>query len=264
MISRRTILFLLAGGAAGTAVRGFAQTAAAGSGTHFTAVTDNVVGAKDNIRIDLTRWSTDDERNTLLKSWTDPGSVSGPGRSGPYGPVDDATNDPFGTFRGGAAGPPDPAAVAAGGGRGPGGPPGGGRGGGRLSAPKPTPEVSLTTALAKLPTVGYLWSSEVAGYAIHSAVRVAEADGSERILLVTGRRLGASNDLWTPTGAPKASGPAYDFSVIELRLNAKGEGEGRASLTGKIAVDSAAKTIGPENYSALPVVLKTVRRRTGK
>jgi hypothetical protein len=32
-------------------------------------------------------------------------------------------------------------------------------------------------------------------------------------------------------------------------------------LTGKVVVDSAAKTLALENYATLPVVLKTVKRR---
>ena len=51
--------------------------------------------------------------------------------------------------------------------------------------------------------------------------------------------------------------------MIELRLNAKHEGEGKASVTGKVAVDSAANTIALESYAALPVTLKDVKPRIG-
>jgi hypothetical protein len=107
--------------------------------------------------------------------------------------------------------------------------------------------------------VGHLWSSEVAGYALRSAVRIAEPDGSERILLITDRRLGAWNDLWKPIGTDAVSN--YEFSVVELRLNSKGEGEGKVSLIGKVAADNAAKILDLENYGASPVVLKNVRRK---
>jgi hypothetical protein len=114
-------------------------------------------------------------------------------------------------------------------------------------------------ALGEAPVVGYLWSSEAAGYALHYAVRLAEPDGGERIILITDRRLGAWNDLWKPVGTAAATN--YPFSVIELHLNSKGEGEGKISLTGKMTVDSRAKTMALENYSALPVVLRNVRRQ---
>jgi hypothetical protein len=38
-------------------------------------------------------------------------------------------------------------------------------------------------------------------------------------------------------------------------------GEGKVSLTGRVAVDGAAKTMALENYDALAVVLKNVRRK---
>ena len=195
----------------------------------LTATTANVSGAPDSIRIDVLRWSTDAERDQLMAAW----NMTAPagGRAG----------------RGGRGG----------GGRGGGG---GGRGGrgGEAAAPPATPESTLAAALEEIPTVGYLWSSEVAGYALRYAGKVASPDGGERIILITDRRLGNANDLWKPAGPGDAT--KYEFSVIELRLNAKGDGEGRTSLTGKVAPDSAAKILAPENYDALPVVLKNVKR----
>ena len=97
--------------------------------------------------------------------------------------------------------------------------------------------------------LGYIWTQEVAGYAIRYAGRVVASDGAERIILITDRRMGPS------TG---------DFSVIDLRLNPKGEGEGRISLNGKVTLDSAANVIVPENDAAAPVVLRNVRRSSGE
>src|SRR5579872_6093565 len=225
----------------------------------FSATTANVMGAPDSIRIDLFRWSTDSERNQLMSAWNNPASVRDGGRGG----------------RGGAPG----RGAAAGRGARAGG---GGRGGlsdadasakgnasddapavrNRASAsegtPPPTPESALAAAVKQNTSVGYLWSSEVAGYGIRYAGRVMEPDGTERVILITDRRLGKTNDLWTPvSGTPVAR----DFSVIELRINSKGEGEGKIALTGKVAPDSEAKITAPENYGALPVVLKNVKQR---
>jgi hypothetical protein len=86
---------------------------------------------------------------------------------------------------------------------------------------------------------------------------MVSADGSERIVLVTQRRLGAVNDLWKPVGDSQP----YDFSVIELRLNATGSGEGKTSLNGKVAPDGSLKMIALENYDALPVVLSHVQKQ---
>jgi hypothetical protein len=70
------------------------------------------------------------------------------------------------------------------------------------------------------------------------------------------------NQVWRPA----VDGPTnpYEFSVIELHLNAKGEGEGKVSLTGKIAADAGAKIVTVENYNALPVVLRDVRMRAAQ
>jgi hypothetical protein len=233
-----------------------AQTPAPASGPilSFSATTENVSGAPDSIRIDLFRWSTDAEREKLMSAWNmtstgrgGRGRGAGAGRGGRGGggrgaagddpaPDPDAVEDPFGAFRGAGRG----------------GPSGGG-------APPPTPESTLATALKQATTVGYLWSSEVAGYALRYAGKVTGPDGNERIILITSRRLGTTNDLWKPAGA---GNPApFDFSVVELRVNSKGEGEGKVSVTGKVAPDAAAKIVAVENYATLPVVLKNVKRR---
>ena len=236
------IAALLLGGAGIAAVGMMAQAPASGPMPSFTATTDNVA-THDSIRINLLRWSTDAERDQLLAAWnlTAPeGGARGGGR---------------GARAGGGGGFAAPAPE--GGNRAAGGRAGrGGRGGGAPAAPR-TPENSLAAALEKVPTVGYLWSSEVAGYAVRYAARLAQPDGGERIILITDRRLGAWNDSWKP--AATTAVPNYEFSLIELRLNSKSEGEGKASLTGKVAVDSAAKTLALEDYGASPVILKNVK-----
>jgi hypothetical protein len=203
---------------------------AAGPVASFTATTANLTGATDSIRIDILRWSTDAEREKLMAAWNKTGEPLG------------------GNGRGGGRG-------AGRGGR-------GGRGGTEPSeaAPPATPEGSLAAALQEAATVGYLWSStEVAGYALRYAGKLTGSNGVERVILITNRRLGALNDLWKPAGPGQST--TYDFSVIELRVNAKGEGEGKASLTGKVAPDTAAKMVALETYDALPVVLRSVKSR---
>src|ERR1019366_2302818 len=127
------------------------------------------------------------------------------------------------------------------------------------AAAKVTSESSLMAAMKTAPFLGYLWvSGEVAGYGIRYAARLPEQDGGERIMLVADRRLGEWNDAWKPVAANEGS--EYEFSVIELHLNAKGEGEGKSSLTGKVTLDSAVKMLRLENYDASPVVLRKVKR----
>ena len=113
---------------------------------------------------------------------------------------------------------------------------------------------------AAMPTVGYLWTSASAGYSIRYAYRVTGTDGGQRIILLTDRKLGAWNpDAWKPTtpGSPDEN----SFSVIELRLNKAGQGEGKTSLTTKVTFEAATKSIALENYAAQPVIFKSVARK---
>src|SRR5262249_62128730 len=126
-------------------------------------------------------------------------------------------------------------------GRGGGGGRGGAGGGAAADAPRQTPEGSLAAALQAAKTVGYVWSSESAGYSLRYAYRLPQPDGSERIIFATDRRLGAWNNLWKPAG--NASPSNYEFSVIEVRIPAKGDGEAKASLSGKVTIDSAFNSI---------------------
>ncbi len=191
----------------------------------LTATIANVAGAPDTARFEILRWSTDDERQRLLDAWNQK----------PAPPSAGAT-------KGKAAAK--------------------GRGGAPAAAAPTTPEGELTKALQEASTVGYLWTSENSGYALRYAGKFANPDGSQRIILITQRRLGALNQLWAPSFQGAAN--TYDFSVIELRTNAKGEGEGKVSLVGKIAPDAAAKIVTLDNYQSLPAVFTKVQRRAAQ
>jgi len=226
----------------------------------FTATTDNVSGAGESIKINLTNWSSDADRDQLTTAWSltaKPATAAGEGRGGGRGGRGGGGGGRGG--RGGDAGAdaaPDPDAVD------PDNPAFRfGRGGARGAvAPNPeTPQASLSAALKKLPTFGILWTSETVGYSIKYAYRQTQPDGGERIILATDRRVGVWSNLWKPAGTFEATD--FPFSIIEVRLNAKGEGEGKGALTGKLAVDSAVKSIALEGYGSLPVVLKGVKRQ---
>lgn len=111
-----------------------------------------------------------------------------------------------------------------------------------------------------MPTVGYLWTSAAAGYSIRYAYKIAATDGSQRIILLTDRKLGAwSPESWKPTAA--ATADSNTFSVIELRVNRAGQGEGKTSLTTKVTYEMGTKSIALENYAAQPVILKGVAKK---
>jgi hypothetical protein len=207
----------------------------------YSATSANVSGAPDAIRIDILRWSTDAERDRLVDAWNLKTANTGRGGRGVGGRGGRGGAARGGSGRGAARGGAD-----------------GDGGGGEATVAGPAPEAMLANALKEARTVGYLWSSEVAGYAIRYAGRVANADGSERIVLITQRRLGAVNDLWKPVGAEAS---AYDFSVIELRVGKNGAGEGKTSLSGKVAPDDSLRIVALADYDALPVGFSHIQRR---
>jgi hypothetical protein len=199
--------------------------------TIITATSANVSGAGETVEFYVNKWSTDADRDKLAAAWkvTPPS----PAPAGARGAAGDA----------GAAGRA---------GR------GGGRGGAAVPAAPRTPEAALATALKELPAAGYFWTSEVGGYVIRYAARMSEPAGGTRIILLTDKRLGAAKDNWQPAGG---GANAYEFSLIELRIPAKGDGEGKASLTGTITIDSGSKGPALERYDALPVTLRAVQTR---
>src|SRR5262245_10385 len=112
--------------------------------------------------------------------------------------------------------------------------------------------------LGVAPTLGYIWTSEATGYSLRYAVRLRTPDGGERIILATDRRLGAlSREPWQ---ASRADVPEYEYTLLELRLNGRGIGEGKMSLGAKVGVDQTAMTMALEDYAAAPVLLKDVKR----
>jgi hypothetical protein len=242
------------------AVSGTAQQQTAGAGVlNLTAKSANVAESGTPIKINILRWSTDEERTPVVAA-LDPvaqaaaqaaaaeGGRGGRGGRGNRGaapaldPNDPALADVVASGRGGRGG--------RGGGR-------GGRGDAEAAKP-PDPIATLTTALGKAPTVGYFWTNEVVGYSIKYAYRTPLPDGGERIILATDRRLGGGTAGWkaNATGAPTD----YDFTLIEVRIDPKGVGEGKASLTSKVIFDSEAKTVALDNFAATPAILQGVKK----
>ena len=122
---------------------------------------------------------------------------------------------------------------------------------------KASGDKAWSDALRAAPSVGYVWAETSSlGYSVKSARRVATPDGGARIILAIDRPLGS----WDrPAWKAAANATDYAFSVIELRVNKAGVGEGKASLTGKVAIDDDAKAIAIESYAAEPVTLKGVK-----
>ena len=173
------------------------------------------------LTISLSRWSTDAERAPLIAAFAAPPPA-----------------------------PPRPAAPA-----GPGGAAGRGRGRG-APPPPPSPLARLSTAIKAAPTLGYIWTDGVTGYSIKYAWRSPTTEHKERIVLVTDRRLDSHATDWVPTSSAAADA---DFTVIEMRIDRQGAGEGKTSLATRIAIDTETKTLALEGYAAAPAWLRVTR-----
>jgi len=176
-----------------------------GDGTreiNLTATSANVNESGSPVRIRILRWSTDDERTPIVAALTPIAPGTAPGGGAPGGPTAASGANPAAAARG-----------ARGAGR-------GARGarGGRGDAGAPSnPMAVLTAALGREPTIGYIWTTEVTGYAIRYAYHAALPDGGERIILATDRRLGAHSTAWKPLDA--AAVTDYEFTLLEIRLD---------------------------------------------
>jgi hypothetical protein len=128
-----------------------------------------------------------------------------------------------------------------------------------LGVVKGKDENAIAPALEKAPTVGIIWGSWPYGYSVRYAQRVALPEGGERIILITERPLGSRGRAqWKPVAPVTA--PDYAFTLIELRLNKAGRGEGKMSLGAKVVVDPNGQTLTLENYAAAPVLITNARR----
>lgn len=130
----------------------------------------------------------------------------------------------------------------------------GGRGGrGRGAAPA-SPAARLNAAVKAAPTVGYIWSSGVTGYSIKYAWRSPD-DPIDRIVLMTDRVL-----TFQPSpAAPPAPETEVDFTILEIRMNARGAGEAKLSASPNVVVDKAAGTLALDGDAAAPALLRITR-----
>jgi hypothetical protein len=112
----------------------------------------------------------------------------------------------------------------------------------------------LLDALQDMPAVGHFGAPGNLSWDLHFARRMALPEGGERVVLITDRRIG----FWEAANQPRSID--YPFTVIDIRLNRDGEGEGKMSIATKVIYDKKENMISLENYQTSPVQLTNVRR----
>jgi hypothetical protein len=112
----------------------------------------------------------------------------------------------------------------------------------------------LLDTLQDLPVVGHFGAPGNLSWDIHFARRLPLPEGGERVVLVTDRRIG----FWEAANQPRSID--YPFTVIDLRLNRDGEGEGKMSVATKVIYNKKENMIELENFQTQPVQLTNVHR----
>jgi hypothetical protein len=115
------------------------------------------------------------------------------------------------------------------------------------------PEKLLDT-LQSLPRAGYIRTPNSIGYDLHYARKEAMDEGGERVVIATDRYI----SFWEARNRPRSID--YPFTVIEMRINRDGVGEGKMSIATKITLDKTRKQLELENYGTQPVLLQSVKR----
>ncbi|MBM3780897.1 MAG: hypothetical protein FJW29_04350 [Acidobacteria bacterium] len=116
----------------------------------------------------------------------------------------------------------------------------------------------LLTALQQQPEIGrftfpgYMGPDPDNIYRLGTDIRYAMnhplPDGDRRIVIITLRVLGCREVLNQPRTGDK-------FTLLEMRFDAKGKGEGRMAWATRIRMDNRTNTIDLENYTSEPVRL---------
>jgi hypothetical protein len=113
----------------------------------------------------------------------------------------------------------------------------------------------LLSTLQKMPRVGYIRSPESVGWDLHYAHHVPLPDGGEQIVIATDRPIGFREASRQPRSID------YPFTVIEMHVNADGEGQGTMSVATKVIADKDKQVITLENFGTTPVLLQSVKRQ---
>jgi hypothetical protein len=91
------------------------------------------------------------------------------------------------------------------------------------------------------------------GWRLSYTRQVPTDEGGRRVIILTDRYI----SMWEARNQPRSSD--YPFTLVEIRLDKDGKGEGKASVATKISFDKDKNQVELENYSSEPVRLTTVK-----
>jgi hypothetical protein len=109
--------------------------------------------------------------------------------------------------------------------------------------------------LQRLPKAGVILFPETPAYDLRYAYQFPAKDGGRTIVIGTDRKI--ARDKVT-AGSPSMD---YPFELIQMLLDAKGEGEGHAAFGVKISVSKDGSGIELESYVDTPMMLKNIKTK---
>ena len=110
----------------------------------------------------------------------------------------------------------------------------------------------LLSQLTKMPPVGYIRRTGSLSWDLYYARQRQLGNGSRQIVLATNRPIRFREVV---SGRRSRD---YQLTVVELRTDASGKGEGKLVPKARVTWDRDARAIQIENYDALPVELLSV------
>jgi hypothetical protein len=126
---------------------------------------------------------------------------------------------------------------------------------------------ALLRALQKMPSHGRLRVPSLQGpdplqlrlgWDLRYAWQEKGPDGGRRVVIATDRFI----PWWEAANRPRTVD--YPFTVIEIRANAEGKGEGKMSIATKINFDKKQNVIELETYASEPLRLQNVQLKPRK
>ena len=111
----------------------------------------------------------------------------------------------------------------------------------------------LLEAIRDAKSVGTIRTPGNLAYDLRYASQEMLGDGIRRIVLITDRPI----SMWEAVNRPRSID--YPFTLIELRLNDRLEGEGKLNLAARIDISRTGRTVQLENYDSQPIHLNEVR-----
>jgi hypothetical protein len=112
----------------------------------------------------------------------------------------------------------------------------------------------LIDALQNVPSVGYLRAPGQLSYDFHYARVLSEKDGVRRILMLTDRPMSFGEAV------NRGRSTDYPFTMMDLRIDGSGRGEGKLFLATKIIKSGDLFIL--ENFVAQPIVISEVKRKS--